>query len=63
MLIGSVINLELISGWKVSSDMQWTLIGKEDPQKPQMFYPVNDRSMTLTGGDTIAARLHLPSIL
>ena len=35
--------------------------GKEDPQKPQMFYPVEDSAMTLTGGDTVAARCTMVS--
>ena len=46
----------VVSGWKVSPDMQWTLLGKDDPQLPQMFNPVADKSTTLTGGDTIATR-------
>ena len=46
----------VVSGWKVTQDMEWSLIGKKDPQLPQMFYPISDTSMTLTGGDTIAAR-------
>jgi len=51
----------VVSGWKVDPDMQWSLIGKEDPQKPQMFYPVKDQSMTLTRGDTVAARCTMVS--
>ena len=51
----------VVSGWKVSEDMEWSLIGKEDPQKPQMFYPVSDSSMTVTGGDTLAARCTMVS--
>ena len=46
----------VVSGWKVSPDMQWTLLGKDDPQLPQMFNPVADKSTPLTGGDTIATR-------
>ena len=34
----------------------WTLIGKRDPQKPQMFYPITDSGLTLTQGDRVAAR-------
>ena len=69
----------VVSGWKVTEDMEWSLIGKqlslhlsistsiyiyagkEDPQKPQMFYPVEDSAMTLTGGDTVAARCTMVS--
>ena len=35
---------------------QWDLIGKRDPQLPQMFYPVANTSTTLMPGDVIAAR-------
>lgn len=31
------------------------LIGEHDPQKPQMFYPVEDKNLTLTMGDRIYA--------
>ena len=51
----------VVSGWKVTEAMEWSLIGKEDPQKPQMFYPVSDSSMTVTGGDTLAARCTMVS--
>jgi len=51
----------VVSGWKVTKDMEWTLIGKKDPQLPQMFYPVTDPSMTLSRGDTIAARCTMVS--
>jgi peptidylglycine monooxygenase len=45
----------VVSGWKVV-DSNWSLLGKEDPQLPQMFYPVVDDKQTLTKGDTVAAR-------
>ena len=32
------------------------MIGKRDPQKPQMFYPVADEKVTLKPGDVVAAR-------
>jgi len=51
----------VVSGWKVTQDMEWTLIGKKDPQLPQMFYPVTDPSLTLSRGDTIAARCTMVS--
>ena len=35
---------------------QWDLIGKRDPQLPQMFYPVANTSTTLMPQDVIAAR-------
>ena len=46
----------VVSGFKVQNGNQWTLIGKEDPQLPQMFYPTKDTKTTLTKGDTFAAR-------
>ena len=41
--------------------MDWTLIGKADPQLPQMFYPVEDSEMIIRNGDTIAARCTMVS--
>ena len=52
---------KVVSGWKVSPGMQWNLIGKKNPQLPQMFYPIADEKMTLTGGDTLAARCTMVS--
>merc|ERR1712218_773884 len=51
----------VVSGWKVSPNMEWTLLGKKDPQLPQTFYPIQETGMTLTGGDTIAARCTMVS--
>ena len=49
-----------VSGWRVrrgkNNDDLWTLLGKEDPQLPQMFYPVQDYGVELKEGDTLAAR-------
>jgi len=44
----------VISGYWVK-DKSWTLIGKMDPHKPQMFYPV-EQDMEIRRGDTVAAR-------
>ncbi|XP_064106130.1 peptidylglycine alpha-hydroxylating monooxygenase-like isoform X1 [Macrobrachium nipponense] len=53
----------VVSGYKVTKDGlgdKWELIGKKDPQLPQMFYPVaND--LTLAKGDTVAARCTMQS--
>ncbi|XP_066967687.1 peptidylglycine alpha-hydroxylating monooxygenase isoform X2 [Macrobrachium rosenbergii] len=53
----------VVSGYKVTRDGitdKWELIGKKDPQLPQMFYPVaND--LTLSKGDTVAARCTMQS--
>ena len=47
---------KLVSGWRVRDNSQWTLIGKKNPQLPQMFYPVEDGSMVIRPGDVVAAR-------
>ena len=44
-----------MSGWRVRDKNNWKLIGKKDPQLPQMFYPV-ETDMVVRKGDTIAAR-------
>ena len=45
-----------MSGWRVRDRSQWELIGKRDPQKPQMFFPVNDTDLEIKKGDIVAAR-------
>ena len=52
---------KVISGWKVSEGSEWTLIGKKSPQLPQMFYPVEDKELTIKKGDIIAARCTMVS--
>jgi len=47
---------KVVSGWRVQNMSHWDLIGKRDPQKPQMFYPVADEKVTLKPGDVVAAR-------
>ena len=47
---------KVASGWKVSPNNQWELIGERNPQLTQSFIPVVDESVTLTKGDTMAAR-------
>eukprot|EP00794_Sanderia_malayensis_P009853 gene9853-10864_t len=44
----------VISGYKVRNG-KWTLIHKENPQRPQAFYPVDGR-MTIKPGDHLEAR-------
>ncbi|KAF6215796.1 hypothetical protein GE061_000131 [Apolygus lucorum] len=49
----------VVSGYKVqnhSGEMEWTLLGKRNPQDPQMFYPIKDPSLTIKKGDIVAAR-------
>uniref|UniRef100_A0A1I7XNI7 peptidylglycine monooxygenase n=1 Tax=Heterorhabditis bacteriophora TaxID=37862 RepID=A0A1I7XNI7_HETBA len=49
-----------VSGWVVREDRKggdhWSLIGRRDPQLPQMFVPVQNQSMTITQGDMLTAR-------
>ena len=40
----------------MTDGQNWNLIGKKSPKEPQMFYPINDSSMTITKGDILAAR-------
>jgi hypothetical protein len=47
---------KVVSGWKVDSNSDWTLIGKKSPQVEQMFYPVADNSVEIKKGEVVAAR-------
>ena len=53
---------KVVSGWRVQNMSHWDLIGKRDPQKPQMFYPVADEKVTLKPGDVVAARCTMVNI-
>jgi len=44
-----------VSGWKVDTNGNWQLIGRHNPQQPQMFYPVEE-SLVISQGDIVAAR-------
>lgn len=46
-----------VGAYKKPSDdpTQQVLIGEHDPQKPQMFYPVEDASLTIEKGDRVYA--------
>ncbi|XP_035667585.1 peptidylglycine alpha-hydroxylating monooxygenase-like [Branchiostoma floridae] len=52
----------VVSGYRVRQD-KWTLIGKKSPQRPQMFYPVSDKTLTIKNGDILAARCSYKSDL
>lgn len=52
----------VVSGWKVDQQGNWQLIGRHNPQEPQMFYPVAEE-MTLTEGDVVAARCTMNNTL
>ncbi|XP_055924224.1 peptidylglycine alpha-hydroxylating monooxygenase-like [Argiope bruennichi] len=47
---------KVVSGYKVDKDGKWHLIGKHNPQEPQMFYPVKDSKLIIDYGDIVAAR-------
>lgn len=48
---------KVVSGYRIR-DGEWTLIGKKDPQLPQMFYNVQN-DLIIEKGDTVAARCHM----
>jgi peptidylglycine monooxygenase len=54
----------VVSGYRVRKGRNgkdsWTLIGKKNPMRPQMFYPV-ENEMTIIKGDTLAARCTMVS--
>ncbi|KAF7634113.1 Peptidylglycine alpha-hydroxylating monooxygenase [Meloidogyne graminicola] len=50
-----------VRGWLVqenpfNGEDKWTLIGKRNPQLPQLFQPVVNQSIIITQGDILAAR-------
>ncbi|XP_008112177.1 peptidyl-glycine alpha-amidating monooxygenase isoform X5 [Anolis carolinensis] len=45
---------QVVSGYRVRDD-KWTLIGRQSPQLPQAFYPV-ENPVEIKYGDTLAAR-------
>ena len=47
---------KVVSGFRVRDRSKWDLIGKRDPQQPQMFYPIKDDKMVINKGDILAAR-------
>jgi peptidylglycine monooxygenase len=49
---------KVVSGY-VIQDGQWKLIGKRNPQDPQMFYPVKNRDLVVRKNDILAARCTL----
>ncbi|VDM77285.1 unnamed protein product [Strongylus vulgaris] len=49
-----------VSGWVVDEDRygvdHWYLIGRRNPQLPQMFAPVHNKTITVSQGQMLAAR-------
>lgn len=52
-----------VTGWKIDDKNNWILIGRHDPQQPQMFYPVSDHDLTLTENDILTARCTMNNTL
>ncbi|KAI1301442.1 Peptidylglycine alpha-hydroxylating monooxygenase [Halotydeus destructor] len=52
-----------VSGWRVDPEGRWTLVGRHNPQEPQMFYPVEDKSIIVKEGDVMAARCTMNNTL
>lgn len=50
---------KVVTGYHIR-DGNWTLLGRRDPLKPQMFYPVNNTE-PIVQGDTVAARCTMQS--
>lgn len=47
---------KVVSGYKIDKEGKWHLIGKHNPQEPQMFYPVENKDLVINKGDILAAR-------
>lgn len=50
---------KVVSGYRIR-DGKWQLLGKRDPQKPQMFFPIN-ATEPIVKGDILAARCTMSS--
>ncbi|XP_076350248.1 peptidylglycine alpha-hydroxylating monooxygenase-like [Tachypleus tridentatus] len=46
---------KVVAGYVMRKDGTWERIGKHDPLRPQMFYPVN-KKISIFQGDVVAAR-------
>ncbi|XP_070542827.1 probable peptidylglycine alpha-hydroxylating monooxygenase 1 [Ptychodera flava] len=46
---------KVVAAYRVEDD-RWTEIGRRNPQLPQMFYPIKDKSLEIHPGDVLAAR-------
>lgn len=50
---------KVVTGYRIRNG-NWTLLGRRDPLKPQMFYPVNNTE-PIEQGDILAARCTMQS--
>lgn len=46
----------VVSGWLVTADGRWRVIGKADPKTHASRYPIPDKDLVINQGDVIAAR-------
>jgi len=53
---------KVVSGYLVRNK-DWYLIGKKNPQEPQMFYPVADNSLVIRKFDMLTARCTMENLL
>jgi len=53
---------KVVSGYVVRNK-EWLLIGKKNPQEPQMFYPVANDSLIIRRGDVVTARCTMENLL
>ncbi|XP_011862950.1 PREDICTED: peptidylglycine alpha-hydroxylating monooxygenase [Vollenhovia emeryi] len=51
---------KVVSVYVVKPNNEWIELGKKDPQKPQMFYPIT-HSVPITYGDILASRCTMKS--
>ena len=50
----------VVSGYVIKPNNKWIELGKKNPMKPQMFYPVHD-TRPITQNDTLVARCTMES--
>lgn len=50
---------KVVTGYRIHNG-KWTLLGRRNPLKPQMFYPVNSTE-PIVRGDIVAARCTMQS--
>lgn len=57
---------KVVSGFRVRNDTGkhvWTLLGKKNPLLPEMFYEVDDPSVTIKKGDILVSLLQIWQII
>ncbi|CAG2113081.1 unnamed protein product [Medioppia subpectinata] len=54
---------KVVSGFRITPDGRWTLVGRHNPLKPQMFYSVKDKDLVVRENDVMAARCTMDNFL